>query len=94
MGQMVLDLPLGDPQHLRQLVRRQPGAGDQVHDSLARCPFGEQHGGMVGEWTVKNQAMGCESRSRTDWLHADRHDRAGLSRKTSTLCDLMTILLY
>lgn len=40
---MVLDLPLGNAEHLGQLVRGQPGAGEQVDDPLARGPFGRQH---------------------------------------------------
>ena len=43
VGQMLLDLSLGNAQHLGQLVRRQPGARDQVDDPLTRCPFGRQH---------------------------------------------------
>lgn len=43
MGQMLLDLPLGNAQHLCQLVRRQTGARDQVDDPLTRRPFGRQH---------------------------------------------------
>ena len=43
VGQMLLDLSLGNAQHLCQLVRRQPGARDQVDDALTRRPFGRQH---------------------------------------------------
>jgi hypothetical protein len=43
MSQMLLDLPFPNPQHLCQLVGRQPGACDYVDDSLTRCSFGRQH---------------------------------------------------
>ena len=43
VGQMLLDLSLGNAQHLCQLVRREPGARDHVDDALTRRPFGRQH---------------------------------------------------
>ncbi len=43
VSQMLLDLSLGKAQHLGQLVRRQPGASDQVDDPLTRRPFDRQH---------------------------------------------------
>ena len=43
VNEMLLDLSLGNAQHLGQLVRRQPGVGDQVDDPLTRRPFGRQH---------------------------------------------------
>ena len=43
VGQMLLGLSLGNAQHLCQLVRREPGARDQLDDALTRRPFERQH---------------------------------------------------
>ena len=43
VGQMLLDLSLGNAQHLCQLVGRQPGVRDQVDNPLTRRPFERQH---------------------------------------------------
>ena len=43
MGQVLLDLSLAYPQDLRQLMRRQPGARDELDDALTRRPFERQH---------------------------------------------------
>ena len=43
VSEMLLDLSLGNAEHLCQLVRRQPDARDQVDDPLTRRPFGRQH---------------------------------------------------
>ena len=43
VGQMFLDLSLGNAQYLCQLEGRQPGACDQVDDPLTRRLFGKQH---------------------------------------------------
>ncbi len=59
MGQMLLDLSLANAQHLRQLVRREPGARDQVDDPLTRCLFGRQHDGYRRESCEKNQVQRC-----------------------------------
>ena len=58
MGQVVLDLSLSDPQHLRQLMRRESRAGQQLDDALALSALGRQHGAMVGERAMKSQASG------------------------------------
>ena len=44
MGQVVLDLSLSDPQHLRQLKRRESRAGQQFDDALALGALERQHG--------------------------------------------------
>jgi len=55
MRQMVLDLPLSYPQHLRQLMGGQASAGQEIDDALALGALGRQHGVMVGERAVKSQ---------------------------------------
>ena len=45
--QMILDLPLGNAEHLGQLVCRQTGAGQQFDDALAGSPCGREHGRIV-----------------------------------------------
>ena len=56
VGQMLLDLSLGNAQHLCQLIGRQPGARDRLDDPLTRRPFGRLHRVMVGERTRKSQS--------------------------------------
>ena len=53
MHEMLFDLPFCNPQHLCQLVRREPGADQQVHDALTRGAFGREHRVMVGGQTLK-----------------------------------------
>jgi hypothetical protein len=43
VGQMFLDLPLRNSQHLCQLMRGQPGLCDRTDDPLTRCLFGRHN---------------------------------------------------
>jgi len=45
--QMILDLPLGNAEHLGQLVCRQTGTGQQVDHALPGSPRGSEHGRIV-----------------------------------------------
>ena len=58
MSQVVLDLSLSDPQHLRQLKRRESRACQELDDALALSALERQHGVMVGERAMKSQASG------------------------------------
>jgi hypothetical protein len=61
MDQVVLDLSLSYPQHLRQLKRRESRAGQQLDDALALSAIERQHGVIVGERVMKSQASGPSS---------------------------------
>ena len=43
MFEMIFDLPLGNPEHLRELVRGQTGAGQEFDHALAGSPIWVQH---------------------------------------------------
>ena len=43
MDEMLLDLSLGDAQHLCQLVGRESSVGQEFDDPLARGAFGREH---------------------------------------------------
>ena len=45
MGQMIFDLTLRDAQHLGQLKRGEPSAGQQIDEALAGRSLVRQHGG-------------------------------------------------
>ena len=45
--EMILDLPLGNAEHLGQLMRRQARADQQVDHALARSSWGIEHGRIV-----------------------------------------------
>ncbi len=49
MGKVLFDLAFGDAEHLGQLVRGEPGSGQQLDHALADRAFGRQHRGMVSE---------------------------------------------
>ncbi len=47
MFEMILDLPLGNAEHLGQLVRGQTGADQQFDHALAWRACGNEHGRIV-----------------------------------------------
>lgn len=48
MRQVFFDLPLGNAQHLRQLMGGESSAGQEINNPLARGAFGRRHEVMVG----------------------------------------------
>jgi hypothetical protein len=47
--EVILDLPLGNAEHLGQLVRGQARADEQFDHALAGRAWGSEHGIIVGE---------------------------------------------
>lgn len=43
MGQMVFDVAFGKAQHLSELMRRQPGTGQEIDHALSRGAIGSRH---------------------------------------------------
>lgn len=67
MGQMVLDLPFGNAEHVSQLMGRQPRAGEKIDDALARSAFGSQHIGIVSDGMGKRPVQRTSFRQKI-WI--------------------------
>lgn len=50
--EMVFDLALGNAEHLRQLIGRQPGVGQELDEALARRAFWKRHGAIMVRQSV------------------------------------------